>query len=89
MFNILKEFVLAFNCECTTEYNNWCVLCDVDETTTASDSRTELGNVDVTKFITLSKTEESDIKTTTIVEVELEALMKDCIRVSCNTEVTA
>ena len=39
--------------------------------------------------IALSKTKESDIKTTAIIEVELEALMKDCIRVSCNTEVSA
>ena len=83
------EFVLAFNCESTAEYYNRSVLSDVDETTAACDLRTELGYVDVTMAIALSKTKESDIKTAAIIEVELEALMKDCIRVSCNTEVSA
>ena len=35
LFNIFKEFVLAFNCESTAEYYNRSVLSNVDETTAA------------------------------------------------------
>ena len=76
-------------CKCTAENSFLGVRRNICETAAACDSCSETADIHITVVIDFCKTKEAKIQTAAIVEVELEALMKDCIRVSCNTEVTA
>jgi hypothetical protein len=69
------------------KYHLFCVLADIDEAAGAGELGPELANIEIPVRVDLRETQEGDVKSAAVIEIELIRLVDNRLRVYCGAEV--